>query len=143
MLTQNTTAFTIASLAAASAASLSDPLDQLGASHYAIYFAFALAGWACSELKSLAAWVGGTPEARLEILQKLIIALSAGIGAAMLIKAGVPWYWNAEAPKMAVRGGAFLAAYGGTRTLNALFDSVLTVANGFFDRMKTGRQPPP
>ena len=144
MQTLNTTAYTIASLAVVSAASTpGDPLDHLGASHYAIYFGFAVAGWACSELKSLAAWVGGTTEVRLEIVQKVVIAISAGMGAALLIKVGVPWFWEVDAPKMAVRGGAFLSAYGGTRTLNALFDSFLNLASAWVDRLRQGRQTPP
>ena len=129
----------IASVAAASAATISDPLDSLSYGHYLIYFCFALAGWACSELKSVAAWVGGTAEAKLEIVQKFVIAISAGVLAAMVMKAGIPWMWKIDAPKMLVRGSAFIAAYGGTRTINALFDSVFG-EGGFFSKVR-GRQP--
>jgi hypothetical protein len=133
----------IVSAAAVSAATIPDPLDHLGLVQYLIFFSFAIAGWACSELKTLAAWVGGTPETRLEIVQKFVIALCAGVGMAMLVQAGVPWYWGVDAPKIASRGGAFLAAYGGTRTLNALFDSAINVAQGTVERLRQGRQDPP
>ena len=131
--------FTIAYLAAVSAAAnLPDPLDSLSAYHYAIWFSFALGGWACSQLTTLAAWVGATRAVKLEIMQKLIIAICAGIGAAMIVRAGWPWVMeHSDAPKMAVRGAAFIAAYGGTRTLNFLFDTFLEAAA----KLRPGKPP--
>lgn len=139
MLTQNTTAFTIAYIAAASAVSLPtpDPLDGLGPSHYAIYFGFALGGWACTQLTTLALWVDATRQQRLEIVQKFIIAICAGIGGALIVRAGWPWVMDGNAPKMAVRGAAFIAAYGGARTLSLLFDTFIEGMN----KLRAGRPP--
>lgn len=95
---------------------------------------FALIGWGASELKSVAKFLNGTTEERLEFWQKIIVALAAGVGTFFAVLYFLGW------SKMAAYFLDFFAAYTGARYLDTLRDGLLEAAKAMIARGAT--KPP-